>query len=156
MSDADSADARGQERFKGSDGSLDARGDAGTDAGKDAGDMQAQGRFRDPEKARAAAQARWQKQRELEASESEQDAVEDDVRRVTVPLRVGAIIRAYEKEAASGNANAGRELRAWLEQFPPDDTELSTEKLDKKTRQRALAKVLELLAEEDAANETEA
>jgi hypothetical protein len=130
--------------------------DAGGNAGTDAGDMQAKGRFRNPEKARAAANARWSKQRERQdAADTGEAAADDPVVLVTVPVRVGAIIRAYEKEAAKGNANAGRELRSWLETYPPDDTEVSVEKLDRRTRERALAYVLARLAEEDAANGTD-
>jgi hypothetical protein len=131
--------------------------DAGGNAGTNAGDMQAKGRFRDPEKARAAANERWSKQRESQDAADTGDAAADDrVVLVTVPARIGTVIAALEREAAKGNANAGRELRSWLAEYPPADTELSVEKLDKRTRERALAYVLASLAEEDAAKEQEA
>jgi hypothetical protein len=101
---------------------------------------------------RELAQRRWAKQRERQDGADSAPASEaDHVRLVTVPARIGKVIAALEREAANGNANAARELRGWLAEYPPDDTELSVEKLDKKTRQRALAYVLARLAEEDAA-----
>jgi hypothetical protein len=102
---------------------------------------------------RELAQRRWAKQRESEAGADSASASEADhhVRLVTVPARIGKVIAALEREAANGNANAARELRGWLAEYPPDDTELSVETLDKKTRQRALAYVLARLEEEDAA-----
>ena len=42
------------------------------------------------------------------------------------------------------------ELRAWLAEYPPTDDAISTEDLDRQTRDRLLARLLAELEEEDA------
>jgi hypothetical protein len=53
-------------------------------------------------------------------------------------------------QAQNGNAPAARELRAWLAEYPPTDDAISTEDLDRQTRDRLLARLLAELEEEDA------
>ena len=72
---------------------------------------------------------------------------------VVSPIRVARIIRAYESAAAEGNANAGRELRAWLAEYPPKDGTLRAEDLDAEMQERILARLMREIEEEDAANE---
>jgi hypothetical protein len=52
------------------------------------------------------------------------------------PIRVGRVIRSLEREAAEGNANAARELRAWLAEYPLQDEGLSMSDLDRRTKER--------------------
>jgi hypothetical protein len=79
---------------------------------------------------------------------------EDDARTVVVPARIGGIIRALEKSALTGNSNAARELRSWLAEYPPSDGSVSVEQLDRRTRDRILARLLAELEQEDAAPDT--
>jgi hypothetical protein len=72
---------------------------------------------------------------------------------VYIPIRIGQIIRALETEALNGNAHAARELRAWLAEYPPKDDAISTEDLDRQTRDRLLARLLAELEEEDASSD---
>ena len=74
-----------------------------------------------------------------------------DILIVRCPARVAKIIRALEAEALNGNANAARELRGWLSEYPPKDDLIRTEDLDRQTRDRVLARLLAELEEEDAA-----
>jgi hypothetical protein len=98
-----------------------------------------------------AARARWNKQRAQDTPSEVPDAdVEDDVRTVVVPARIGAIIRSLEKAALKGNSNAARELRSWLSEYPPSDGSVSVEELDRRTRDRILARLLAELEDEDA------
>jgi hypothetical protein len=131
-----------------------AGGDAGTDAENDAQRMQAKGRFSDPELARKAAQARWAKHRapQLDAEIAAQ-ADGDDVLMVYVPLPVAKIVRAYIKAAEKGNANAGRELRSWLEKYPPRDECVDIAQLDRDMRDAILARLVREVEEERAAIE---
>jgi hypothetical protein len=69
---------------------------------------------------------------------------------------VSKIIRAYEAEAAQGSAAAGRELRAWLAEYPPRTEDIDAASLDRKTRDRLIARLMRELADEDAANEAKA
>ena len=64
-----------------------------------------------------------------------------------VPIRVARIIRALEIDAAQGHAAAARELRAWLERYPPRDEEVTPDALPAVLRARLLAR---LIAEDDA------
>jgi hypothetical protein len=131
--------------------------DAGDDAGKDADHMQAKGRFRDPEKAREAARARWAKRRAQEAAEEIAPPGDDgDVRMVYVPLPVAKIVRAYITAAEKGNANAGRELRSWLEKYPPREEGVDIAQLDRDLRDAILARLVREVEEERAAQAQEA
>ena len=69
------------------------------------------------------------------------------------PARVAPIVRALESEAINGNAHAARELRSWLAEYPPKDDAISTEDLDRQTRDRLLARLLAELEEEDASSD---
>jgi hypothetical protein len=80
----------------------------------------------------------------------------DDVRMVLVPLPVAEIVRAYIKAAAKGNANAGRELRAWLEKYPPRDEGVDIAQLDRDMRDAILARLTREVEEERAAQSTNA
>jgi hypothetical protein len=72
---------------------------------------------------------------------------------VKVPIRVGQIIRAYEQKATKGDVQAGRELRSWLADYPPEDDELRLEDMPHVLRQRLLARLIAEIEAEDAANE---
>jgi hypothetical protein len=72
---------------------------------------------------------------------------------VRVPVPVSKIIQGYEREAAKGDANAGRELRAWLDRFPPEDATLTPDQLDAVTIDRLMQRLLAELDAEDAAND---
>jgi hypothetical protein len=48
-------------------------------------------------------------------------------------------IRAYEKKAQQGDVQAGRELRAWLNEYPPKDDTPRVEDLPVERRRRILA-----------------
>jgi hypothetical protein len=78
----------------------------------------------------------------------------DDVRFVQAPIRVGRIIGGLEREAVQGNPHAARELRAWLAEYPPRDDSISVDDLDRRTRDRLLARLLAELEEEDASGES--
>jgi hypothetical protein len=67
---------------------------------------------------------------------------DDEVRILQCPVRVGRIIAALECEAVRGNANAARELRFWLSEYPPTSEAVRTEDLDRITRDRLLARLL--------------
>lgn len=108
----------------------------------------------DSERAREMAQRSHAKRKARQAAAETVHAVDDgDVRTTVVPVRVAVIIRAYEKEAARGNANAGRELRAWLNEYPPRDDAISAADLDRQTRQRLMARLLAELEEESPAQD---
>jgi hypothetical protein len=77
-----------------------------------------------------------------------QDA--DDVLMVVVPIPHPRSC-APTAAAAKGNANAGRELRAWLAEYPPKDGAVTTEKLDRRTKERVLARILAELRDESPA-----
>jgi hypothetical protein len=96
-------------------------------------------------------------QREQFEQERSPDAETDDrIFIVRAPARVARIITALEREAVDGNANAGRELRAWLAEYPPQDTELSIEAMDRQLRQRIVARLVAEIEAKDAANEENA
>jgi hypothetical protein len=61
---------------------------------------------------------------------------------VKVPIRVGQIIRAFEQKATKGDVQAGRELRSWLAEYPPEDDELRPEDMPALLRQRLLARLI--------------
>jgi hypothetical protein len=71
---------------------------------------------------------------------------------VKVPIRVGQIIRAFEQKATKGDVQAGRELRSWLAEYPPEDDELRPEDMPALLRQRLLALLIAEIEAEDAAN----
>jgi hypothetical protein len=130
----------------------DAGGDAGGDAGASRQHVQAKGRFRDPELAREAARVRWSRRCERDVKEDEVDAgAEEQCLIVKVPVKVAPIVRALEKEAMKGLPQAGRELRAWLERYPPEDERVRVEDLSAERRRKILAWInARLDAEEDS------
>src|SRR5262249_44993661 len=84
-------------------------------------------------------------ERARQSSRDAHDAVHaqsegDDTRIVQVPIRIGNVIAGLERQAIKGNANAARELRAWLAEYPPEDATIDPEQLDRRTRQRMLAR----------------
>jgi len=112
------------------------------------------GKLRGGHDARELAQRRWEKQRAKEATaDTSPPEADDEVRIVQCRVRVGRIIVALEREAVRGNANAARELRSWLSEYPPTSDAVRTEDLDRITRDRLLARLLAELDEEDAASE---
>lgn len=113
------------------------------------------GRLRGGHDARQMAQLRWERQRARQAASREDTSADEDdeVRKVHTPVRIGRIIRALETEAVQGNAHAARELRAWLDEYPPKDDSISLDDLDRRTRDRLLARLLAELEEEDASSD---
>jgi hypothetical protein len=73
----------------------------------------------------------------------------EDIRIVQAPIRISRIIGGLEREAVQGNPHAARELRAWLNDYPPKDDSIRVEDLDRRTRDRILARLLAELEEED-------
>jgi hypothetical protein len=70
---------------------------------------------------------------------------------VKVPVKVAAILRALEKEAMKGLPQAGRELRAWLEKYPPEDERVRIEDLSAERRRKILARLNAEIEAEEAA-----
>jgi hypothetical protein len=70
---------------------------------------------------------------------------------VKVPVKVAAILRALEKEAMEGIPQAGRELRAWLEKYPPQDERVRIEDLSAERRRKILARLNAEIEAEKAA-----
>jgi hypothetical protein len=68
-----------------------------------------------------------------------------------VPVKVAAILRALEKEAMEGIPQAGRELRAWLEKYPPQDERVRIEDLSAERRRKILARLNAEIEAEKAA-----
>lgn len=99
-----------------------------------------------------AARLRWEQVRAREARTAEDDALdhEDDALIVRVSVQVGQIIRRLAKDAKGGNVQSARELRAYLADVA-QDSETSVAALDRKTQQQVLARLLDEIAEEDAA-----
>lgn len=105
---------------------------------------QGEGLLRSGVSAREAALARWRKVRERETDENAQAAHEHAGHAVVVrvSVQVGDIIRALAKDAAKGNTQSARELRAYLADFPVEtDTDVSA--LDRRTRQTLLALLMD-------------
>jgi hypothetical protein len=74
---------------------------------------------------------------------------EDDTRLLSVPVRVGVIIRKLEHDAVGGSTMAAKELREWLREYPPQDEGYDLEALDRRTRDRLIARLLLELGEDD-------
>ena len=130
-------------------GESDAGTDAGSDAGKDAGRPSSKSQWKDPEKARKAASVRWAKQRARESAPESSDV--DRVLVCQTPTRVDKIMRGLEREAVNGNANAARELRAWMQDYPPQETDISLATMKRSRRQAILARLDAECEAEDAA-----
>lgn len=98
-------------------------GDAGAPTGEDAGAQRAQsaaeGRTFGGLSPAEAARLRWAKERARKA-EQEEHADEDGAtpRLVLVPIRQRAVIAALEAKASTGDVQAARELRPWLDRVP--------------------------------------
>jgi hypothetical protein len=122
--------------------------DAGIDAQEDAGQDAGVGHRWNKDKAAEAARLRWAKAREQEA-EALASVDEHDTRIVQTPIEVGAIMRRLSRDAKNGSATAAKELRAWLDTYPPTDSGYDLEALDRRTRDRLIARLMaELEAEE--------
>lgn len=59
-------------------------------------------------------------------------------------------MRQLESAAKAGDVQAARELRAWLEEHPPEDPSLDLAALDRNIRQRLLDRLLSEIAETEA------
>jgi hypothetical protein len=94
-----------------------------------------------------------QREREAREEAGDYESTEGQTVVVKVPIRVGQIIRAYEQKATKGDVQAGRELRSWLADYPPEDDELRLEDMPHVLRQRLLARLIAEIEAEDAANE---
>ena len=132
----------------------DAEGDAVSDA-EGTAEVDAQGPHRwGSEKAREAARLRWSKEREREASEVEAvlARADEDVRLVTTPIRVGAIMKRLEADAVKGSATAAKELRSWLDAYPPQDDSFDASALDRRTRARIYALLIAHVQQEEVGN----
>jgi hypothetical protein len=151
---------------------VDEHGQNGSDAAKDAGPdardavptephmRTERGRFTQHGASEAAKQ-RWHSVRAKKNDAEWPDAVEsndpgEDIRIVQAPIRISRIIGGLEREAVQGNAHAARELRAWLQDYPPKDEALRLEDIDRNTRDRILARLLKEIEEDDAAIAAEA
>lgn len=99
------------------------------------------------EGARKAVLARWEKQRQREA-EAATEVAPEDAKLVLVPIGVGMVIRRLDQDARKGSTQAARELRAWIEQYPPQDDSFDPASMDRRTRAKlyaiALARIDEL------------
>jgi hypothetical protein len=84
---------------------------------------------------------------EGETSSDDQAAV------LVVPIRIGTIIRALEKQAAGGSSQAARELRSWLAEYPPADTTLDPATLSEERQQRILVRLNAEIEAEEAAKQ---
>lgn len=124
--------------------------DASTDTTQ-GGEAEAKGEWLfNAEKGREAAKRRWAKEREQRAQTSEQlVAAVDDQRLVLVPVSVGLVIQRLDADARKGSTQAARELRAWLESYPPQDESFDPQAVERRTRLR-LMQLLEWVAEDDA------
>lgn len=115
----------------------------------------------------ALARKRWEKARAAQASGGEDLAQqpaddgtgagidEDRVALVRVPIPVGEIMRKLKHEAKQGDTAAARELRAWLSQFPPDDSAADASDLAAPQRGRIAALLARLIAEDERALQAE-
>lgn len=72
------------------------------------------------------------------------------VRIVSVPARIAAIIRELEQAAVRGDVQAARELRAWLQEYPPEDESLDLSAIDLNIRKQLLDRLLTEIAEAEA------
>jgi hypothetical protein len=93
-----------------------------------------------------AASRRHKLERARQAEGAERDG---EVRVVRVPAHVGRIITELEGKAVTGDVQAARELRSWLDKYPPVDESLDLAVLNRRTRDRLLQRLLAELAEED-------
>lgn len=98
-----------------------------------------------------AGRRRWALQRERDAAELEavKARADGDTRTVLVPVSVGAIITRLDKDAQQGSVSSAKELRAWLDAYPPSDAELDLGDLDRTTRARMKAALLAQVQQED-------
>jgi hypothetical protein len=104
-----------------------------------------------------AAKQRWKRARANQpTSDTAEDGGNEDIRIVQAPIRISRIIGGLEREAVQGNPHAARELRAWLQDYPPRDDSIKAEDLDRRTRDRLLARLLAEIEEEDDAESSEA
>jgi hypothetical protein len=72
------------------------------------------------------------------------------------PIRAGKIIAALERKAVAGDSHAARELRSWLQEYPPRDEAIDLADVPRIKRQRMLAMLLAWIENEDAANTPDA
>ena len=106
---------------------------------------------------RELARRRWEKEKAQGASgdggsDPARSNEPDDGRTalVRVPVEIGAIIGTLARAAKRKDVAAARELREWLRIFPPEDERLDVAGLDRKTRQKLLARLLAAIAERDS------
>lgn len=97
-----------------------------------------------------AARRRWEQKRERDAATAAADAGTTEGVFVRVPIRVAEVIRRLESDAAKGSAQAARELRAWLAEFPRDDGDMDVRTLTSRARRALLAKLMAELAAEQS------
>jgi hypothetical protein len=102
---------------------------AGATAGSAAGKMQGRGKLNSGVDAAEAARKRWEKARARDTA-AEAIGQGEDLRLVTVPASVAGIIRKLDADARKGAVNSARELREWLRQYPPEDTEVDMQGVD--------------------------
>lgn len=95
-----------------------------------------------------AARLRHHKERERKAA-TEQSGIDDELAEmVLVPIRVGKIITALESKSAAGDVHAARELRPWLDRYPPtNERSIDLATLTTRERDQVLARVLAELRE---------
>ena len=110
------------------------------------------------ERMRALARRRWEaRDAEVARQRAVEDLAQHDGRVVLVrtPVEVGSIIAKLSRDAKGGDTAAARELRAWLSQFPPDDSAADASDLAAPQRSRIAALLARLIAEDEKALQAE-
>lgn len=132
------------------DSRTDVQGDVERNAGTPSVQEQGKGMLKSGVSASDAAKKRWEQQRARDSERATLTNLDlEDVRFVSVPIPVGRIMAKYSGEAEKGNVQAGRELRSWLEKYPATEASTDVAALDKRDRDRLVARLmLELEREE--------
>lgn len=124
----------------------DASADATEPAAKDAQPKVAFGGLTPSE----AAKKRWREKRAREQDEDQAQAAfaRSEVALVRVTVETGQVIDRLAKDAKNGNTQAARELREWLARVEVE-TDTSVSALDRGTRQRMKARLLQEMAQDE-------
>jgi hypothetical protein len=121
---------------------------AGGHAANEQGGVQSERLLRSGVDPAEAARLRWARHRERQVDENAEAVA--GARVITVRVRIDQqdILSKLHADARQGDVRAARELRAWLERLPQEDSsDLSA--LDARTRAQVLQRILaEIVAEE--------
>lgn len=140
MTDDQAADTEAIETTEASTGTSEASGQASEEAKP----VRQSGTLKGGHDPAEMARRRWAKDRARKSNDEEQAVHEQRGHAVVVrtTVQVGQIVSALAKDAAKGNTQSARELRAYLADFPVEtDTDVSA--LDRRTRQALLAMLLD-------------